>query len=137
VSQPDRGAYCLLIRIEEDTEATVGRLGRFEFPTGYYVYCGSALRGVAARTARHQRRTKTLRWHIDYLLALPAARLVACVPYLSDRREECELNQAVQRRSGARVPVPGFGSSDCRSGCPAHLTYFARRPPMPKRRSGC
>ncbi|HUT34523.1 MAG TPA: GIY-YIG nuclease family protein [Planctomycetota bacterium] len=128
---PDRGAYCLLIHLQADREATVGRLGRFRFPKGYYVYCGSAMRGLAARIARHQRRVKKLRWHIDCLLALPAARFVACVPYPSHRREECAINQQVQRLPGAGIPVHGFGSSDCTRGCPAHLTYFERCPGLP------
>lgn len=130
----DRGAYCLLIRLDREAEAEVGRLGRVAFPAGYYVYCGSAVRGLAARTARHRRRAKAIHWHIDRLLALPEARLVACVPYPSARREECEINQAVQRRRGAAIVAPGFGSSDCRAGCPAHLTYFRRRPRLPQRK---
>jgi len=129
------GSYSLLIRLDRETDATIGRLGRSQFPKGYYVYCGSALRGLGARIARHGRREKAIRWHIDYLLALPDARLVACIPYLSARREECEINQAVQRQRGATVVVPGFGSSDCRSGCPAHLTYFAKRPRLPRSRN--
>ncbi len=126
----DRGAYCLLIRLAADREATIGRLGRFRFPEGYYIYCGSAMRGLAARIARHKRRTKKPRWHIDYLLALPAARVFAAVRHPSNRREECKINRAIQRWPGAVIPVPGFGSSDCTHGCPAHLTYFAR-PPLP------
>jgi Uri superfamily endonuclease len=131
MSGSDRGAYCLLIRLGQASAATIGRLGRFRFPAGYYVYTGSALRNLAARVARHQRQAKRLRWHIDYLLALPAARILGCFPYVAESRQECEINQAVQRMRGAQVPAPGFGSSDCRSGCPAHLTYFRRRPRLP------
>ena len=134
MSAADRGAYCLVVRLAAESEAEVGRLGRFRFPRGYYVYCGSAMRGLAARIARHQRRKKTLHWHIDYLLALPAARLIAAVRYPSSQRQECALNQAMQRRPGATIPVPGFGSSDCAYGCPAHLTYFARQPRLPHSR---
>ena len=134
MSRLDRGAYCLLIRLDREAEADVGRLGHVQFPAGYYVYCGSAVRGLSARTARHQREAKAVHWHIDYLLALSEAHLVACVPYPSGRREECELNQAVQRQKGAAVIALGFGSSDCRSGCPAHLTFFPHRPRLPKRK---
>lgn len=128
MSAPDRGAYCLVIRLDAEREATIGRLGRLRFAKGYYVYCGSAMRGLAARIARHQRRKKTLHWHIDYLLALPAARLITAIPYPSNQRRECALNQAMQRWPGATIPVPGFGSSDCACGCPAHLTYFEGSP---------
>ncbi len=127
---PDRGAYCLLIHLKADREVTIGRLGRFHFAEGYYLYYGSALRGLAARIARHQRRAKKLHWHIDYLLALPAAQVVAAIPYpsASGERQECKLNQAMQRWPGMTIPVRGFGSSDCTSGCPAHLTYVEKNP---------
>jgi len=131
MSKPDSGAYCLLVHLAHDVVVAVGRLGRFQFAAGYYVYTGSAMRGLAARLTRHQRRDKTLRWHIDYLLAASGARVVECVAYPSPERQECTLNQAVQRKRGARVPIKGFGSSDCQSGCPAHLTYFKLRPRLP------
>jgi len=128
VKHLDRGAYCLLIHLTAGREATIGRLGRFHFPKGYYVYFGSAMRGLAARIARHKRRGKKLRWHIDYFLALPAAKLFAAVPHPSNERRECTLNQAIQKWPGATAPIPGFGSSDCKRGCPAHLTYLGDDP---------
>ena len=131
MSVPDGGAYCLVVQLSREAEAAIGRLGRFRFPAGYYVYCGSAMRSLAARVARHRRQRKTRHWHIDHLLALPDARLAECRAYPSERREECLLNQRIQRRRGASVPVPGFGSSDCRSGCPAHLTHFTTKPRLP------
>jgi len=120
-----------VIRLGAASEAAIGRLGRCGFRKGYYVYCGSAMNGLAARIARHQRRVKKLHWHVDHLLALPASTLVAAIPYPSERREECRLNQSIQRRPGAVAPIRGFGSSDCVHGCPAHLTYFVRKPRMP------
>jgi hypothetical protein len=33
---------------------------------------------------------------------------------------ECDLLDRLLKAPGAVVPVPGFGSSDCRT-CPAHL----------------
>jgi Uri superfamily endonuclease len=95
----------------------VGALGTFVFPAGRYVYTGSALRNLEARIARHLSRDKRLRWHIDYLLAAPGARVVRV------RRAaegECELNGATR---GA-VIVAGFGAGDCRSGCGSHLKYL-------------
>lgn len=127
----DRGAYCLLIYLRGDRQVTVGRLGHFRFPKGYYVYCGSAMNGLAARVARHHRATKRIHWHIDYLLALPAARLIAAVPYPSPSRHECELNRRVQAQPGATILVPGFGSSDCAEGCRAHLAFFPKRLHLP------
>ena len=59
---------------------TVGRLGTFLFPVGRYIYTGSAKRSIEARIARHLRKKKTLRWHIDYLLASPKAKVVSVNP---------------------------------------------------------
>ena len=94
----------------------VGRLGWFEFPAGVYVYTGSAKRGLEARIARHQRADKKLRWHIDYLLAAPGVRILKVV---RSWRDECRLNQG----SPGEIAVPGFGASDCKSGCGGHLKY--------------
>ncbi len=38
---------------------------------------------------------------------------------------ECRWSQALAELPGACVPLPGFGASDCRLGCPAHLVVFA------------
>jgi hypothetical protein len=35
--------------------------------------------------------------------------------------------QPTDQLPGMTIPVPRFGSSDCR--CPAHLVYFGERPP--------
>jgi hypothetical protein len=37
---------------------------------------------------------------------------------------ECAWSQALARLPGTRIPAPGFGSSDCRCACPAHLVAF-------------
>jgi hypothetical protein len=37
---------------------------------------------------------------------------------------ECDIMQALLKIPGVQVPVKGFGSSDCRKGCPAHLVQF-------------
>jgi sugar fermentation stimulation protein A len=118
------GVYHLVLRLAKRTTLRVGRLGQFAFPAGYYVYTGSAMSGLEARLARHRRRRKKLRWHIDYLLR--RAELVDALAIPSRRRIECARNRRVLRMQGAEVVAPGFGSSDCR--CPAHLVWF-RAPP--------
>jgi len=113
-------SYQLMIEVRSPVRCPVGRLGVVDFPAGAYVYTGSARRNFEARLARHARATKTLRWHIDYLLAAPGVRIVKIV---RSRRDECRLNQSVK----GTVLVPGFGASDCTAGCGAHLKY--RGPP--------
>ena len=109
--------YQLLIELPQPVRCRIGRLGEFDFPAGWYVYTGSARRAFEARIARHQRRDdKTLRWHIDHLLAAPGARVVRV---LRSRRGECAWNQATR----GRIVVAGFGASDCRAGCGAHLKW--------------
>ena len=106
--------YQLLIEVSCAVSVTIGRLGRFEFPAGTYVYTGSALRNFEARIRRHQSAVKKMHWHIDYLLAAPGVRVREV---LRHGGSECEINQRVV---GA-IQVPGFGASECRSGCGSHL----------------
>lgn len=108
--------YQLLILLERPQRLRVGRLGDILFPAGTYVYTGSARRNLEARIARHRRREKTLRWHVDYLLASPHARVV---DVRRSDQEECCWNQA----GGGAVVAPGFGASDCKAGCGSHLRY--------------
>ena len=136
---PAGGTYRLSIRLSRPATVTVGRLGRFRLPAGVYVYCGSARRNLPARIARHLRRRKCKRWHIDYLLAHPAARVMDIRAWAEATPQgrggrcheggcsECDLVAEAVRRGG-RALIPGFGSSDCRRGCPAHLI----RMPPPK-----
>ncbi len=113
------GSYQLHIKIDRPVEIRVGSLGTVTFEPGDYVYTGSAMRNLDARVARHLRREKKLRWHIDYLLASAGVELIDVLIFPSGDREECDRNLAMIA-SGVSIPVPGFGSSDCRR-CPAHL----------------
>lgn len=110
--------YQLLIRVAKPVRVAVGRFGVFDFPAGCYVYTGSAVRNFEARVRRHLSKTKSLHWHIDYLLAAPG---VDICEVLRSGEPECELN----RRLVGAVIVPGFGSSDCRAGCGSHLKRLA------------
>ena len=118
------GSYLLLLTVDQPCDITVGRLGRRSYPHGDYLYCGSALGGLEARLARHERREKRLHWHIDYLLA--QATLMGAWVMPGTMRLECLAQQALCRLGGA--PVRGFGSSDCR--CPGHLLFFAEAPTL-------
>jgi Uri superfamily endonuclease len=111
---------------------SVGKLGVFDFARGYYVYTGSALSGLEQRIAHHLKKKPRLRWHVDYLLAAPGTRVERWIQWETGRRAECALNRRFLRAEGALVPVSGFGSSDCTSGCPAHLLYFKTKPDIAK-----
>lgn len=109
--------YQLLIEVAHPLRQSIGALGVHDFQAGRYTYTGSAKRAFEARIARHLRVEKTLRWHIDHLLAAPGVRVVAV---RRSRVPECRLN----RRAPGTMPVPGFGASDCHAGCGAHLKYL-------------
>lgn len=106
--------YQLLIEVTNTVSVQVGRLGRYEFAAGYYIYTGSALRNFEARIRRHLSDVKKMHWHIDYLLAAPGVRVREVRRYAE---AECGINQQV----GGTTPVPGFGATDCRAGCGSHL----------------
>jgi len=114
------GVYHLVLHLGTSATIRVGRLGRFAFSAGYYVYTGTAMDGLEARIARHRRRRKKTRWHIDYLLRKARVAEVVMVP--TRERAECARNRVVMSLPGAAVIAPRFGASDCR--CAAHLVYF-------------
>jgi Uri superfamily endonuclease len=138
MTDAEPGTYALLLKLDKQERITIGKLGTFNFPAGYYLYVGSALGpgGLRARLARHRRdsenstgsssspRGKKLHWHIDYLLQ--RAQLVEVWSVASEERLECKWSEVARGLSGAQVLVRGFGSSDCC--CPAHLIYFSAPP---------
>jgi len=121
-----KGSYALVLRLRRSTILQVGRLGRFRFPSGWYVYVGSARGpgGLGARLGRHLRTEKPLRWHIDYL----REKAGVCGIWASPEPENREHDWAGQLRgeAAASMPAVGFGASDCR--CAAHLFHFHRTP---------
>ena len=117
---PEVGAYIsyqLLLWLKRRVRLGIGRLGAFDFPAGRYVYTGSARRNLEARVARHLGPAKRPHWHIDYLLCCAGVEVLRVRRF---RRAEC----AVNRGTRGMIPVPGFGASDCRAGCNAHLKYL-------------
>ncbi len=122
------GSYLLLLELDSPQSIRAGRLGDFSFPRGYYLYSGSAFGpgGLAARVGRHlsPAARKTCRWHIDYLRRYAAIIEAA---WEEGRHAECEWAQGLAGLGG-QVVAQGFGSSDCRAGCPAHLLFFPDLP---------
>ena len=118
----DRGSYLLIVKLLKTTAIKAGRLPKDVFPAGYYVYVGSAMRGLSSRLARHRRPNKKIHWHIDYLTA--AASHVLPLPIRSSKRQECEIAGALS--SLGQAGQRGFGSSDCE--CASHLFYSPINP---------
>lgn len=136
-----QGNYVLIFRLEEERWVAVGKLGNHCFPAGIYFYAGSALGkgGLRARLSRHlkSREDKKLFWHIDYLLSVARVQAVAflCTPRAASPSKvhpqlaiECLFSTLLLKLPQANIPLKGFGASDCRFGCPAHLIHFPIEP---------
>jgi Uri superfamily endonuclease len=93
---------------------------------GCYLYVGSAFGpgGLAARIKHHRKIAARPHWHMDYLRAVCDLTEV----WLTTGCHEHTWAKAVAQLPDAVVPMPGFGSSDCR--CATHLFWFTRRPSL-------
>ena len=115
------GDYLLIFERGAEAVLGVGKLGMVTLPAGRYAYVGSAHGpgGLRARLQRHLRPTKVRHWHID---ALTLEHCPDRIFFRADPgREECAWVRALLALPGVTAPIRGFGSSDCREGCPAHL----------------
>ena len=109
-------SYQLFIIITKEIELKVGKLGKFIFPIGSYVYTGSAKKNIDKRIERHLSKKKNLHWHIDYLLNSDAVQIINIK---KSRMTECSLN----KKTKGTIIINGFGSSDCNLCCKSHLKY--------------
>jgi len=120
----DPGSYALRLLLRDPVCLRIGRLGQFSFPAGDYLYLGSAHGpgGLRARLRHHTRVMEHPHWHLDWLRphGVLAGGWFSTAPGVI----ECDWSQALLQLPGAALPAPGFGSSDCRAGCAAHLVAF-------------
>jgi len=114
----DSGLYAIVLALKKPAKIKIGALGLLFFAGGTYIYIGSAKKNLHARIARHKRRSKPLRWHIDYLR--PLCRFEGFVAYLG-RHDECHLAANILKKLNESVPYKQFGTSDCR--CSGHLLH--------------
>lgn len=121
------GSYVLVLALKQTRLLTIGRLGQVTLPAGVYAYAGSAFGsgGLRARVGRHLRGDGVTHWHIDTVRSVAEVR--AGFYTVSDTPLECAWSQALAAMPGATIPVRGFGSSDCQSGCAAHLIALPQR----------
>ena len=119
------GAYILLLHLSAGREISVGKLGSYFFEKGWYTYVGSAMNSLDKRIARHLKKEKKLRWHIDYLLKVAPVEQV--FRYESDIKIECKLSRKVAVLADD-TPVKKFGASDCC--CFTHLYFFYEKPDL-------
>ncbi len=93
------GTYALVILSKDRLILPIGKLGTHDFPPGYYIYVGSALRGLNRRLKRHLVAKKLLHWHIDYPLL--QATVIQIWYSLSKNRLECVWNAILAEFPGA------------------------------------
>jgi Uri superfamily endonuclease len=123
------GIYTLLLFVKNETTVTVGKLGKQQFPRGYYTYTGSALGKGASlknRLARHLKKQKQMFWHIDYLLADKNVSVKAIIAVETRKKMECDINSYLKNMFDPKILVKGFGSSDCKKKCGSHLLFFSK-----------
>ncbi len=118
----DRGAYLVLFRLSRAKSVTIGKLGKLDFPAGYYFYVGSAMANLSPRIQRHRRLHKQSHWHIDYLR--PHLSFVDAFAIRASDRLECSLAQALATISD--WSLSGFGCTDC--SCASHLFGIKENP---------
>ncbi|MFN8471432.1 MAG: GIY-YIG nuclease family protein [Anaerolineae bacterium] len=131
-AQPDAlpaapGVYALRLNLHTPCQVFVAGRG-VSLPAGDYIYVGSArgTGGLRARLGRHLSGSGRPHWHVDALRGHAqfsgAYYCVAAVPL------ECQWVRALLTLPGVSAPAPGFGASDCRAGCPAHLLLSVAPP---------
>ncbi len=125
---PTKGIYTLIVFLSSNTQLKIGKLGIHTFPAGYYTYAGSALgKGASSpkqRVTRHLKKRKQKFWHIDFLLAHENATINAVIAVQTSRKLECKMNRYISEELKPKIPVFGFGASDCKENCESHLLCF-------------
>ena len=119
----NKGAYCLIIKLDNDRKIRVGKLGIFDFPEGYYVYVGSAMKNLKQRIARHLSSNKKFRWHIDYFLEKAHIKKLLIFP--SEKKLESKISKVFEKevkKGIGSIIAPKFGSTDTKD--KTHLFYF-------------
>ncbi len=122
------GTYVLLLHLSVNKTITIGKLGVFDFPIGWYAYIGSAFGpgGLIGRIKHHLRPPEKPHWHIDYLRQEAILKEIWLSPD-TERREQDWVDLMIDIPDAATL-IDGFGASD--SDRETHLFYFDARPSL-------
>ena len=119
---PDiKGCYGLGFFLPERRIISIGALGERSLLEGRYIYFGSAMGpgGLRARIRHHFFPKERPHWHIDYLLNNNSPDFVWYIT--GPELLECRWSQTAGMIEKVEFPIMGFGASDCKAGCTAHL----------------
>ena len=122
------GTYALDLEYRgRPRQSRIGAIGSLTLHRGTYIYVGSAAGsgGLAGRLGHHVRGPHRPRWHVDYLNR--DCHLAGVWITLLAGPIEHRWAQQLASLDSARLPLRGFGASDCRC-CRAHLVFFANAP---------
>ncbi len=121
-----KGSYILVLYLPQSSAFTVGKLGHYPLPAGFYAYAGSALGpgGLRGRLGYHLRPVRSPRWHLDYFRR--GALATAVWWSAAGTRREHTWAAWLRQLPGATVIVPRFGASDCT--CASHLFHYLEPP---------
>jgi len=124
----ETGTYVLLLHLPDKEQLTIGKLGTFDFPAGWYAYVGSAFGpgGLVGRLKYHMKPVEKPHWHIDYFRQ--SARLMEIWLSPDTERQETEWVDLMLAIPGAAIVAEGFGASDTNR--ESHLIYFDIRPSL-------
>lgn len=122
------GIYTLIIDKSIPEKIQVGKLGLFFFPKGFYSYTGSAFGksqfNLQDRIKYHLKLKRRLHWHVDYLLSSKEAKIKQIILAETKSFPECSISKNIEKLKIVKISSKGFGSSDCKSLCQAHLHFF-------------
>jgi len=121
-----RGAYSLIIDLEDDLSVRLKSLGDLFFERGTWIYIGSAMgegsTSLENRIRRHFRAEKKIHWHIDNLLK-SNSRIRVAIWAESPNHIECDIAKRIEQIENIFPGPKGFGASDCRKKCWTHLYH--------------
>lgn len=117
------GSYLLVLKNENKKRIQVGKLGTVSFEKGYYVYAGSALRGLDSRVSRHARKRKKVFWHIDFIA--PYHMSIERI-FTIRGTDKIEPKMVKGLQSICNDHIKGFGASDSKA--ESHLFFFKKPP---------
>ncbi|MEM2121178.1 MAG: GIY-YIG nuclease family protein [Candidatus Woesearchaeota archaeon] len=109
------------MKLNYDKKIRIGSLGVIDFPEGFYVYVGSAMKNLEQRILRHYSSLKKKRWHIDYFLE--NCEIIKFLVFPSNKKQECDIAKILINKGA--VVAEKFGSTDCK--CKTHLIYFVTK----------
>jgi endonuclease-3 len=91
---------------------------------------GRSKRNLSQRIDRHKKREKKCFWHIDYLLKDENVQLEDVIIISDNYGDECDENKKLLQEN-ALIVAEGFGASDCKNNCRAHLLYLSKKSTFP------